>query len=255
MNKRNKLRFTASDSFNLTRDASIILNPRLDSEDMRKEETLDHGSAEVSSETSMQTEPPEPQSTKDVLLGVISRIRAYWIYVSLAGMMAFLVFRPSEYSFLLDEIHRLREENRSIRMLKPMENICDITKGALVGAHSKLYRFGLLDRLATDPNSLMEPGNSLLAIKSPRGFFEIRFKDVHSIKKIGFYHPAFANPSSAIREFSIVVGGKEIDCEYQGYEYQEFLVDDAEDSKITIVVKSNHGEPRYTSVYRMFVFA
>lgn len=258
MNKRNKLRFTTSDnSFNLTRDASIILNPKLDSEeDHRGVEARDRDSIDLPSETSTQVEPQEPRSLRDSSMSnVFVKAKAYWIYAALVATIVFLVLRPSEYNFLLDEMHRLREENRSIRMLKPMVNLCDIAQGSSVEAHSELYRFGFLGRSMTDPNSLMEPGNSKLAIKSSRGFFEIKFKDVYSVKKVAFYHPVVANPDSAVREFSIRAGNREIELEYQGHEYQEFLVDDIEDNKITIVVKNNHGNPRYTSIYRLFVFA
>lgn len=255
MDKRNKLRFTASDSFNLTRDTSIILTPKLNSGDGYRAVGADQDSADLPSEASTQAEIQETLSTKDFLLSVLSKIRVYWIYASLAGIIMFLALRPSEYSFLLDEVHRLREENKSIRLLRPMENVCDISKGTLVHAHSELYGFGFLGRLRTDPNSVIEPGNSRLAMKSSEGSFEIRFRDAHSIKKIAFYHPTSANPHSAIKEFSVVIGGKEIGFEYQGSGYQEFLVDAAVDDRITVVVKSNHGEPRYTSVYRIFAFA
>lgn len=255
MDKRNKLRFTTSDNtFNLTRDTSIILNPKLNVEEgYRSAKALEQDSMDFPSETSAQ-EREEPSRLRDNVSGILAKARTYWIYASLVAIIMFLLLRPSEYNFLLDEVHRLREENKSIRLLKPMENICDIAQGATVGAHSELYKFGFLGRSMTDPNSLMEPGASKLAIKSSKGFFEIKFKGTHSIKKIAFYHPASANPSSAIREFSIRGGEREIEFEYQGREYQEFFVDGIEDNKITVIVKSNHGEPRYTSIYRMFVF-
>lgn len=186
---------------------------------------------------------------------ICSFIIKYSIHFVCLGMLLYLCFAPSEYSFLLEEISMLK--NRKVEIIqepkKPeITDLSDLFKGAKAFAKSEMYRFGFLRSNTTDPNSILEPGASCLSLKGSTGMAEIHFQERRNIFKLVIYHPSNANPKSAIKDFKLIVGDKTYELNFNG-EYQEYILDGIEASKVSIHIYSNHGESKYTSIYRISI--
>lgn len=264
----------STDSFtkdSFTRDSSILIPPKITLENNEEnkstkpteisqntEKSIDHTNkmddSSVEFDISMDYEPTHKER-QDYIKQILFIAKKYWINAILLSIIFYLIFKPSEYKFLLDEIENLKKENTNLQTTPKIENIADISLGASVTDHSKLYSFGLFKLESTDPNSILEPGSSLLSLDGDSGFFEIKFKEYFQIKRIALYHPEKANLKSAMREFSILIGGKRYNFEYCGKGYEEFTFDATDADSIKVEFSNNYGEPSYTCIYRVFVFS
>lgn len=179
-------------------------------------------------------------------------IKPYWIYILFASVIIYLISRPSEYSYLLDEIEKLRKIKTEVSPSK-LENIADLFMGTSISSHSALYKFGFFKQKSTDPNSVLESGNEFLCLKNENPqFFNIKFSKSYRIRKIAVYHPPNANPKSSMRRFKVKSSGDEVILEFS-VGYQEYAVEMEGDS-ILFEILENNGECLYTSVYRVSVF-
>lgn len=270
MEKRNRLRFRTPDNTITSIDTSFVLPPKLETEEnihkdnkqvMHEEESstiFQRNNSSISEfhNYSYDFEDDTCSKPQTRLRSAYNLLKSYKRHLSCLvlclGVLYFL-FRPTEYSFLIDEITKLKEENELLKNLKIETNLCDILQGTSVTSHSELYGYGFLGKITTDPNSILEPGDSRLALRSSKGFVEISFKKPCKIKKISLYHPVTANQKSAIKEFVLCIKDKthefEFNCGYQEYQIEENVSD-----KVLIQIKSNHGDDRYTSIYRISIF-
>lgn len=269
MDKRQKLRVRTSESstflqrdksgVDYTRDSSIVVPPKISMEtrssEVKNEDTLGFGSFE---DFDVRPEEKLPRLHRTVLLSLTNAVhyaKKYWIYIAVLFLFLFLNMKPSNYQLLLDEIEKLKRENTALQTVHRVENIADISLGTVVSDHSRIYRYGFFKTTVSDPNSIFEPGLSNLPLAGQSGFFEVRLKLVSPVKKIGIYHPETANPASAFRDFTVVAGGKKLSFTFGGRGYEEFILDDVATNSVRIEYESNHGEAKYTCIYRVFVFA
>lgn len=194
------------------------------------------------------------ENIKEKIMKFICFIKNYWLYTIFISIIIYLIYKPSEYNFLLEEIQKLREIKK-VDLPKELENIADIFKNASVISHSLLYKYGFMKRTTTDPNSLLEPGNGFLCLdnRDKRLFFELKFTNIFKIKKFAIYHPSNGNPKSAIKNFAIIYNNNELKFQFNG-KYQEYDVD-IECDNLVFVILDNYGESNYTSIYRVSVFA
>lgn len=232
-----------------------MTNNKVTNDKINNPKMIDEGRDESSVEFNMSIGSDPIETSRKIIDKILPMIKSYWLIATLASVIVYLILKPSEYKFLLDEIENLKKENTSLQTISRIENIADISLGTSVISHSDLYSFGFFKIESTDPNSILEPGSSFLSLKEDSGFFEIEFKGSFKIRKIALYHPEKANPKSAIRQFSTVIKGNRQDFEYCGKGYEEFLLDELETDKIKIEFTSNYGESLYTSIYRVFIFS
>ncbi|ELA41789.1 uncharacterized protein VICG_01141 [Vittaforma corneae ATCC 50505] len=269
MNKRQKLRVRTSESstflqrdksgMDYTRDSSIVVPPKISMEprasEVKNEDSLDFGSFD---DFDVKAEE-KPWKLHEMVFLSFSNLcyyaRRYWTYMIILGFFIFLNMKPSDYQFLLDEIEKLKRENLVLQSIHKVENIADISFGTAVSDHSEIYRYGFFKTTVSDPNSIIEPGLGSLPLVGQSGFFEIKLRLTSTVKKIGVYHPETANPASAFRDFLVVAGGKEFNFTFGGKGYEEFILNDITTNSIRIEYENNHGEPKYTCIYRIFVFA
>lgn len=238
MDKRNRLKInTPETSFNLTTDNSIIVQPRI---------TPDYFDRDI--EYSAEQKKVFKPSSK-----IYEILRNNLILIGLSILVLYLAFKPSDYSELLEEIYILRQENKSIKSKKVFENICLISNGVTVTPLSPVYKYGFLKRSFSDPLAMLDSSSECFSMEGNKGKFQITFKDKKHIQKIGIYHPSNANNKSCVKEFSVLVNGVNYHFNFNGIGFQEFFISDSDD-KITVEILSNYGEPKYTSIYRFYVF-
>ncbi|KAM0681101.1 hypothetical protein GINT2_000886 [Glugoides intestinalis] len=262
MDKRQRLKVTTPDASSLlqrentivdfTRDSSIVISPKVTIP--YKTESIDFepfSSFEVDKNKNANCFISKCNGAFDSL---INCGRAYWIHTIFIAIIIFLITRPSEYKLLLEELEKLKQERQVVT--HPAMNIAELIYGTKVVDHSELYMFGFLKSTCTDPNAILEPGESHLALLGSEGFFELHFQEISSLKKIAIYHPETRNPKSAIKNFTVVGNDdKSFDFTFCGKGYVEFYLDDVKTDKLKIIFHNNHGEPLYTCVYRIFIFA
>lgn len=262
MDKRQRLKVTTPDASSLiqrentivdfTRDSSIIIPPKVTIP--YKTESIDFGpfsSFEADKNKNVNCFLDKCNRALDSL---IDCVRGYWVHAVFVAIIVFLITRPSEYKFLLEELEKLKQERKVEQ--QPVKNIADLIYGTTVADTSGLYTFGLFKSSSTDPNSVLEPGESRVALQGTSGFFDLHFQEIYSIKKIAIYHPETRNPKSAIKDFTVVSNDdKRFDFTYSGKGYVEFDLDCVKTDSLKIIFHNNHGELLYTCVYRVFVFA
>lgn len=236
MDKRNRLKInTPETSFTFGADESIVVPPKImigtTSENVKDFNLLNQRSSET-----------------------INFLKKYFPTILAILAVSYVIFRPSEYSELLDEIYNLRKENNQIKMKQELENIALITNKVRVEPRSKIYRYGFFKLNFTDPNSILESNGDCFALDGSDGCFEIIFPENKDVRKIAIYHSSNANIKSSIREFKLKLNEKVYDLKYDGVGYQEFTVNGNVD-KIIFNIINNHGEKLYTSVYRVYVFS
>lgn len=243
----------------LTRDSSILFAPKItaSTSSFRESESADMASldfmpyeGEEAHVEEKEEAPPAPVSSK-----LCSFIKSNWLSVILLSAFILVCLRPSGYQFLLEELDKVKKENSTLQVVHKVENIAEIASGALVSAHSKIYKHGFFKSGISDPNSILEPGLDNLPLAGQTGFLEITLRFPHSIKKIALYHPETANPASAVKDFRVFAGEKDFTFSYTGKGYEEFPLEDTTAGSIRIEYTSNHGETKYTCIYRLFIFA
>lgn len=268
MNKKQKLRFITSDnSFDLRTDQSNIDTVKDSTIIFPKVPVVDEFSTPFESKTDslhfessvcedISTIPIENMSKKEFsfrkLFVFDHRVFPYCVVIVL---VVYIMFKPSDYKFLLEEVEKLRVQGNSPILTSKMENIASLSEGTYVGEHSELYKFGFFMTSVTDKNSILEPGMFSLALKSDEGFLEIHFKPKSKIQKFAIYHPEIGNSGSAIKDFSLLINEKKFDFIFNGIGYQEFGFETQIADSLRLEFYSNHGEPRYTSIYRVYIFA
>lgn len=268
MNKRQRLRINTpnnslfiptSDHSNaeMTQDSTIIFPKKIETDEISA--PFDIASDPLHFESSICEDLAAPiQSTsknENRFRNLFTLNMNYTPYFLLSALIIYFTFKPSEYKFLLEEIEKLRVQSSIPQIKNKIENIACLSEGCHVGVHSELYKYGFLMSSISDKNSILEPGMVNLAMKSDKGFIDIHVKPNSKIVKFALYHPEIANKGSAIKDFSIVINEKTFDFQFQGKGYQEFSIDPQISDSLRIVFYNNHGEPRYTSIYRIFIFA
>ena len=183
------------------------------------------------------------------------KYKHFGIYLIFTLSLLYFSSKPNDYENLLNEVKILRIKSFGNTPIIKMENVACLSRECLVKDHSDLYRYGFLMSSVTDPNSILESGMNCLALKSSSGFFIVKVKAGSKIGKIAFYHPEIANPSSPLKDFSVLINEKIFNFQFTGIGYQEFVFEAQEASEVKILFNSNHGENRYTSIYRIFVFS
>ena len=269
MNRKQRLRLNTSDnSFDfkteqsqndIIRDSTIIFPKKTITE-------------EISSFSEIKTDPLELESSifeeKPKIISINNQsknersFKNFFVlnhktapYFVIVALIFYIYFKPNDYTFLLEEVEKLRSQSLKPSFINRMENIASLSEGSYIGNHSKLYKFGFLLSSATDKNSILEPGMFQLTLKSNKGFFEINFKSKIKIQKFAIYHPAIANSESAIKDFSLLANDKRFNFQFKGEGYQEFIFEPQTVESLKVEFYSNYGETKYTSIYRIFVFA
>ncbi|KAI5187389.1 hypothetical protein NEHOM01_2139 [Nematocida homosporus] len=128
------------------------------------------------------------------------------------------------------------------------------TKNWLLGQRSQGYNGELaIDKVCTKGHCYSFNGSE--------GKLAIAFKDEKIIKKIGIIHPIFDSRKSAIKRFSLdcIVNNKEkrvgeFEYEIPGDSFQQFLFPPQACTGIVLRIKSNHGNPNYTCIYKVYAF-
>lgn len=235
-----------------TRDSSILIPPKITNE---PNETNEEISVDFSNEyTPIKLESTIKNEKKRMIKEKgIDFIKKYGIYSILILIIIFLWFKPADYEFLIEEIESLK--NIKTIPKKSLENIADITYGASVSKHSEIYKYGFFKSIKSDPNSIFETGLTNFSLEKNNGFIEIKFKLKFKISKIGIYHPEIANFKSSIENFSILMKDKKYNFKYSGNGYEEFSFEELETDLLRIEWSSNHGESKYTCIYRIFVYS
>jgi hypothetical protein len=177
------------------------------------------------------------------------------ICIIFVALITFNFRKSSEYQNLINEVSKLKITPFDQIIEVKKENIACLSQKSIVTEYSELYSFGFLRNSVTDPNSMLDPNSIPCALKSDSGFFVVQFKPSSKISKIAFYHPPIGKPGSALKDFSILINQKTFDFQFDGKDYQEFTFDEQIVSELKIIYDSNHGEKKYTCIYRIFIFA
>lgn len=254
MNKRNKLKvFSPESSFTTFPSDSIILNPKItETNNFEKEEKKLFG-----------------KISPVYVAKVLKFIKSFFIFLKGNstsvilfigfGFIIFIIYQNSkldseDLQMLLRENLILTEENKKLKQNKILiTNICLVEHITEIKTVSKLYKYGFLRRLESDPNSVMGDNNECLSFKGNSGVFEIKLKQKEELKKMAIYHPISGNSKSAMNKFEVICGNIKFCYEYNGNGYQEFELNGFCDC-IRINVITNHGEKKYTSIYRVYLF-
>ncbi|KAI4292438.1 hypothetical protein PAPHI01_1712 [Pancytospora philotis] len=263
MNRRNKLQINNADAqLNSLHSDSIILNPRLTEEFLKtRPETVFGAADDTVFDDGPDDIPDSPVNTKLTMqlpglfrlcVKAASVVKSYLLYCALVGTIVYLLHRPSEYDFLLDEIHSLKEQNRRLQSSLEPVNMASVSQGATVTVLSPLYTYGFAGSSRTDPSAILDSTKECLALQGTAGSFRIGLKHTASIKRVGIHHPPTANQSAAVRSFRITLGDAVHSFTFRGSGYQEFVAPGTADS-VKFDVLDNHGEPKYTSVYQVYV--
>lgn len=265
MDKRQRLRFNSPDnSFdirtdrsNIGQDSTIIIPKGPDafeaSEQMNP--NIDISNFESSFGDDLSISVQNVTYSKADPWKFILKYKNYASYAILTALILYFALQSNDYKFLLEEVEKLRLQTVNITVNTKLDNIACLLEGSRITEHSDLYKFGLLRYQATDKNSILESGMSNLALKSNNGFFDILIKPNSKISKIALYHPEIGNPESAIKDFSLLINNKKFDFQFSGEGYQEFSFETQKTSSLRIEFYNNHGEDRYTCIYRIYVFS
>ena len=176
-----------------------------------------------------------------------------FLVVGFLSSFFYFIFKPSEYSSLIDEIVKLREEKERVEIKPTIKNLADFAEGATLLSCSPLWKYGFFKQLTTCPESIFDPGKDCLSLQGNRGHLKIGLKGTARIVRFGLYHPSFANPASGIKQARLTIGEKIVNIEFMACGYEEYEINALGDS-IEIEVISNHGEVRYTSIYRVYLY-
>lgn len=205
--------------------------------------------------------------------------RKYAVYVAIAIPYVLFLYiairRPVDSMMmmsLVEEINLLREENGQMaRQIEAMGrakevNYAKVEEGARIrlGDGSQLFSYGFLGfRRHKDPSTIFDENigvGECLALKGQSGRFTVDLGKEVEISKVGLYHPATKDTSSAVHEFEVFGSGPdgrvsagvfEYDtgaCGFQTFEIGRRVVDSVE-----FVVRSNGGNKRFTCVYKVYL--
>lgn len=238
MDKRNRLKInTPETTFNFATEDSMMVPQKISEIEFPEEDQA------------------QPEIFKMYKLEKICEfLKTHFIEAILVLIILFLISKPSGYADLLEEISNLRRDNLLLKQKRVFRNICKVSDGVEVSVPSPLYRYGFLRRMATNPSAILDSSSDCLSIEGSRGEIVIDLKFKRNINKIGIYHPKHGSPRSAINEFVVETDQKRFNFKYDGTGFQDFEMNDISE-KIRLVIKNNHGETKYTSLYRFFIFA
>lgn len=271
MDKRQRLRVKTPESsailpgeiptIDMTQDSSIIYPQKITADagaprhpEIKDENSLDFTTFDEKSGGDEEVAPELPQTQSYNTF--VEKIKKYWAFPVIFLILVFFNMKPSDHQFLIDELEKIKKQNVATHPnIKQVENILSISNGVTISNYSPVYKYGFFKSSMSDPNSIIEPGLDNLPLAGQSGFFEIKLGNRYSVRKIGLYHPETANSKSAIKDFSVIVNEKVLDYTFSGKGYQEFAVDGIETDTIRIEYINNHGESKYTCIYRVFVFA
>jgi hypothetical protein len=272
MDKKQKLRLRTPESssfvpretgtVDFTRDSSIIIPSKITMEASSEQHTQMHVNNDDSLDFLQYEDFKDKKENEVDWKGIactniktsISYAKKYWIYV-LVLILTYFNMKPTDYQLFIDEIEKLKKENIALQAIQKVENIADISFGTSVSDCSEMYKYGFFRSSKSDPNSIIEAGNCCLALSGQAGFFEIKLKFKNHVNKIGLYHPEVGNFESSIKDFTVITNDKELHFSYGGKGYEEFLLENVFTDIIKIKYSSNHGEGKYTCIYRIFIFA
>ncbi|KAF9762368.1 Sperm-associated antigen 4 protein [Nosema granulosis] len=198
-------------------------------------------------------------------------IKKYAIYAHIIIpylLVLYMYFNSKEttVSKLIEEINSLKSQRvMETRTKKRLYNVARIEFGTTVSIEEGLYKYGLYGlRTYNDPNIILNdnfsPGDCL-AINKDSGSIKILFKCNLLISKIGIFHPETNKRESSIREFEIIDSSKPTGTllgrfvydptkdKYQYFDFKTTLTD-----QIKIKILSNNGNPKYTTLYKIFVY-
>jgi hypothetical protein len=231
-------------SFDLTDSGSFVMNPRISS------------NTSVNNHSEYRTKNKNQRTGKLNSLSFLKWMYPYFITSILTALgitMFSYIFKSEDPFDIISEIELLREQNKTLRKELSSRNLCAISEGTMVVPESPLYKHGFMKSRISNPDALMTDSNECSSFEGQNASFSIVFKRAISLARLGIYHPPDGNLSSPIKEFSVQTEESGWEFVYQGHGYQEFPLSGKSD-KIRIIVKGNHGEERYTSIYRVFVF-
>lgn len=154
--------------------------------------------------------------------------------------------------------------------VKHVPQISDCAKiihgtSVFVDDKNSLYTHGFLGfRKHKDPNIILLdnicPGDCL-AFKGSAGRLTIQLDRPRTITKLGLFHPKTNDVTSAVENFEVIGFLKDQEVplgsfmyETDSLQYQEFNIPTTVVDKIDILVKSNHGHARYTTIYKVSVY-
>ena len=245
MNKRFKVKVTTPERSSMVSD---IFGLNTDARDDEMDSVIENTPLQMIHDAGLQIGMP-----RKILGTTLSILRGYWGYVLLSGIIAYLLLRPSEYNYLIEEIQHLKKkapaEEPAPRSLK---NFCTLYEGTKVVPVTALYKFGILRWRTTDPNALIDDSRECLALAGQAGVVRLEFPAPVRVCKVGIYHPATANPNSAPKCFAVEADGASARFTFENIGYSEFDFP-AVTRHIKLVISSNHGEPKYTALYRFYV--
>ncbi|KAI5148374.1 hypothetical protein ENBRE01_0280 [Enteropsectra breve] len=270
MDEKHKINVNSPDTtFHLTQNDSMMLNPKIAIEDEdvinrlkgKTRERFSNTYDFLENRTTIDAGNKAKSDLKNSLKAFNRVFKPYLLYGVLCGIIVWLVMKPSGYSELIDEISILKREKNILENTKLSRNVLKATEGARVSVdEGQLYRYGLFRQYTSKVTNIMESTSKCLALSGTQGDINIELEKPVVNGRIAIYHPVDGNEKSALREFVVfsaedITGkAKEYSFEYQGKGYQEFKIGSMPES-LRIKIKNNHGEEKYTAIYRIMIFS
>ncbi|KAI5180468.1 hypothetical protein NEOKW01_0772 [Nematocida sp. AWRm80] len=262
----------------ILRSANVI-DPRnlqrLDREEKREESEESEETEEsvfVSSEEDKYKEKNKPMYNKIQLIVsgglILYSIVLYLLYRSQREKIEKIGYRnllvTTELEQLKKSIYKKKEDLDVANYLEGAKIINELTTQPLRTQKSAWSLFrprtdeSHSSALAIDPVCIK---GHCYSFEGSKGQIGIRFNDERTIKSIGIFHPELPHRESAIHQFSVycIVMEREVlvgEYEYKLNEYplQKYPITPIVCSGIVLKVHSNHGNKRFTCIYKIYAF-
>ncbi|KAG0437826.1 SUN domain-containing protein 5 [Dictyocoela muelleri] len=197
-------------------------------------------------------------------------IRKYIILIVSLLILAYSFLRPSTDKRIINELENLKMKYLKIKNelleVKKVQNIdfnyAQIEYGASINFKktSLPYKYGLFKRNESKSPIVIlqnyhEKGNCF-SFAGNRGTIGINLAKNLFITRIGIFYPETANKKAILKEFSVLNENNDIISEfkYKGNGYEEFEVNSIF-NQVVLKIKSNYGNDKYTSVYKIYCFS
>lgn len=197
-------------------------------------------------------------------------IRRYYLIVVSVLILVYSFVRPKGDKKILDELEslktkyqKMKNELGDVRKVQNIDfNYAQIEYGACIDMQktSLPYRYGLLGRrMGKHPSVVLqnyhERGNCF-SFAGQQGIIAINLGKELLVSRIGIFYPQTANKKAFIRAFEVLDETNKVHGEfiYQGNGYEEFEIN-RKFKQIVLNIKSNSGNKKYTSVYKIYCFS
>lgn len=171
------------------------------------------------------------------------------------------------FLILKDQHEKLKSSfNKFSEQAKRETDILKINKTSVINHNTVPYKYGLLFKRTTGSilNILTENFELFYAIQGSSAEFTLQFNKKYKIKKFGIFYPKKDKVSSAMKDFKLIYGVQNSEQETKELKfmystpgkYQQFDLDiPSKIDKLLVIILNNHGNQKFTCIYKMYIFA